>query len=310
MSQAAKDLDKHLRVELDTACKEVLKNIPFLARIVQASAREYGNCSVEEVEKLIRGDQVTDKIVGQAESLNGRNMDLRFDAMCPDGTGKTKVLLNVEVQNKYNPGYDIITRGIFYCALMLVAEDGVEFTGQNYGELKKVYSIWIAVNPSVIEQGCINRYEMNEVHMRGEMTRTRKIYDKLTVVQLNLGEDDDNGILRMLNVLMGRTYSVAEKKQILEEEYGIAMTNEMEGDVEKVCNYSEWVYESGVEQGIQKGIAQGVEQGMIKGEIDAIVKMILNVMKKMKGTPEVAMDFLDIPEEDRPMYVEQLRQRV
>lgn len=289
MSQVAKDLEKHLRVELDVACKEVLKNIPFLARIVQASAQEYRNCSVEEVERLIRGDQGTDKIVGLAESLGGRELDLRFDARCPDGTGKTKVLLNVEVQNKYNPGYDIITRGIFYCALMLVTEDGVEFTGQNYGSLQKVYSIWIAVNPPVTERGCINRYEMNEVHMRGTLQRSRMIYDKLTVVQLNLGVDDDHGVLRMLNVLMSQAYSVAEKKLILEEEYNISMTDEMKGDVEKVCNYSEWVYENGVEQGIEK--------------------MLLNAMKKMKGSLEDAMDFLEIPEDDRAIYVERIGQR-
>ena len=174
----------------------------------------------------------------------------------------------------------------------------MEFEGQNYGDLKKVYSIWIAIRPRVSERGCINCYEMNEVQLRGTMTRAKSVYDKLSVVQLNLGAADDDGVLRMLDVLMDHTCSIEDKKVILGQEYGIVMNDEMEGDVESVCNYSEWVYENGVE----KGIAQGIQKG--------IAQMLMKAMKKTKGSIEEVLEYFDIPEDERAMYAEQLRKKV
>ena len=130
------------------------------------------------------------------------------------------------------------------------------------------------------------------------MTRAKSVYDKLSVVQLNLGAADDDGVLRMLDVLMDHTCSIEDKKVILGQEYGIVMNDEMEGDVESVCNYSEWVYENGVE----KGIAQGIQKG--------IAQMLMKAMKKTKGSIEEVLEYFDIPEDERAMYAEQLRKKV
>ncbi len=41
---------------------------------------------------------------------------------------------------------------------------------------------------------------------------------------------------------------IGEKKNILENEYGIKMTKEIEGRLESMCNLGEGIYEQGIEQ--------------------------------------------------------------
>lgn len=82
-----------------------------------------------------------------------------------------------------------------------------------------------------------------------------------------------------------------EKKQILEEEYNIPMTESIERLVEDMCNLSD-----GVEaRGIQKGLEQG------------ILLSILNLMETMQLSAEQAMAALKIPMEQQPIYIEQIQ---
>lgn len=41
----------------------------------------------------------------------------------------------VEGQNDFYPGYDIVTRGIFYTARLISSQLETEFTGSNYGDI-------------------------------------------------------------------------------------------------------------------------------------------------------------------------------
>ena len=59
--------------------------------------------------------------------------------------------------------------------------------------------------------------------------------------------------------------SPREKEKILEEEYEIETTVEMEGGMQQMCNLSERIEERGIKKGIEKGIEKGFEQGMEKG---------------------------------------------
>ena len=59
-----------------------------------------------------------------------------------------------------------------------------------------------------------------------------------------------------------RDTTAEEKKEVLEQDFGIPMTKKMEGEVEYMCNLSD-----GVEQ---RGIQQGVEQTKIKTVINML----------------------------------------
>ena len=95
------------------------------------------------------------------------------------------------------------------------------------------------------------------------------------------------GILKLLEVLLSSERSTKEKREILQEEFNIKMTQELEREVSEMCNLSE-----GVEQ---KGIAKG------------ITASIRNLMESMGWSIEQAMDALQIPTEERNGYLNMLK---
>ncbi|MDY2818937.1 MAG: hypothetical protein SOT36_01915 [Hominisplanchenecus sp.] len=72
--------------------------------------------------------------------------DIRFYALAPARTGRIRLILNVEAQKSFRPGYEIVTRGIFYGARMISAQLGTEFEHSKYDDIRKVYSVWICMN--------------------------------------------------------------------------------------------------------------------------------------------------------------------
>lgn len=106
--------------------------------------------------------------------------------------------------------------------------------------------------------------------------------------------EDDNSIIRLLSTLLSTTESVARRKQILETEFNIPMTKEIEEEVLEMCNLGMAVELNGV----NRGIAQGKEQSLL----DSIKKM----MKNLKLTAQQAMDTLEIPKDDQAHYAAML----
>ena len=108
----------------------------------------------------------------------------------------------------------------------------------------------------------------------------------MEVIILNLGDTSKDGapeILNLLNVLFSPTISPEEKKQKLQEEYHIAMTEELESEVRTMCNLSEGLVEMGIEQGIKQGKEEtnlALAQMMLK-EGERIEKI-----QKYTGYPE------------------------
>ena len=85
--------------------------------------------------------------------------DVLFFARVPYGNHE-KLLVDVEAQKKFNPGYSLVTRGVFYCARMLSSQFGREFTPNDYDDIKKVYSIWICMEAPEYAAGTIVKYFM------------------------------------------------------------------------------------------------------------------------------------------------------
>jgi len=132
----------------------------------------------------------------------------------------------VEAQNDFYPGYPLIKRGIYYCCRMISSQYGREFTGSHYEKIKKVYSIWICMNPPKSRENTITRYRVVEEHLVGGATEPVRDYDLMSIIMLCLGSPDGenyDGVLRMLDVLLGDDTSEAEKRKILQDDYDIQM---------------------------------------------------------------------------------------
>ena len=68
--------------------------------------------------------------------------DIRFYMLTKAKT-RIKIILNIELQNKYHQIYHYEPRAVFYTARMISEQLDRELTTRNYDGLKKVYSIWI-----------------------------------------------------------------------------------------------------------------------------------------------------------------------
>ncbi|MBS5586511.1 MAG: hypothetical protein KHX36_09860, partial [Clostridiales bacterium] len=105
--------------------------------------------------------------------------------------------------------------------------------------------------------------------------------------------------LRMLDVLLSSECRAEEKKQILEEEFAIQMSERVEEEVAQMCNLSQGIVERGIAQGIEKGIAQGVEKGAFNATLASLRRLIANAGM----SAEQAMNVLEIPAAERPRYL-------
>ena len=304
----------------DAACKRVLSEKAILARIMKACLEEYKNCDVNDIAgKYIEGQpQVSEVPVLPDERgsvISGMDTedksiregsvtyDIRFRAVVPGTEEQIGLIINVEAQNDFYPGYPIITRGVYYCCRIISSQYGREFTGSHYERIKKVYSIWICMNPPKYRKNSITRYRLVEEQLVGEAAEPVKNYDLLSIVMLCLGGPEGGnyeGVLRMLDVLLSNETSEAEKRKILQEDYGIQMTQTMEQEVSVMCNLSK-----GVEE---KGMAKGIAKGMAKGMTNGILASIKNLVKNLGMSVEQAMSVLEIPEAERQNYRDLLKQ--
>ena len=297
----------------DAACKRVLSEKAILARIMKACLEEYKNCDVNDIAgKYIEGQpQVSEVPVLPDESgsvISGMDTedksiregsvtyDIRFRAVVPGTEEQIGLIINVEAQNDFYPGYPIITRGVYYCCRIISSQYGREFTGSHYERIKKVYSIWICMNPPKYRKNSITRYRLVEEQLVGEAVEPVEPvenYDLLSIVMLCLGGPGGGnyeGVLRMLDVLLSNETSEAEKRKILQDDYGIQMTQTMEQEVSIMCNLSKGVEEKGIAKGMAAGIANG------------ILAAIKSLVKNMGISAEQAMSVLEIPEAERQNY--------
>ena len=311
----------------DAACKKLLSHKIILAWIMKSCLDEYKHLDVLQIaanyiegvpqvaEIGVHPDETNHQDYAADANIYGTNTesitqtegtvtyDIRFLASTPQSDGVNRLILNVEAQNDFYPGYPIVKRGIYYCSRLISAQYGTEFGEGQYEKLKKVYSIWICMNPPKKRENSIIQYSMQESAVAGRSCEKKENYDLLTTVMICLGEPEEadceqTGILRLLNVLLSSTMEVEEKKQILEEEYGIAMTREIESEVLGMCNLSKGILERGLEQGLERGLEQGLE----RGKRERAVEDIQNLMETLKLTVEQAMDAIKVPEVDRDMY--------
>ena len=294
----------------DNVCKKILANKVILAWIMKSCLPEYRDCSIDEIAgQYIEGEPQISKtalhqdeqISNTAPTIKGLNtedasicegtvtFDIRFNAVAPISGSLISLIINVEAQNDFYPGYPIIKRNIYYCSRMISAQYGTEFTNAHYEKIKKVYSIFICMNPPKNRKNTINKYSIKEDNVVGNTKEEKENYDLLTAIMLCLGDPEekiDSEILRLLEVLLSSKRTVEEKKQILEKEYDIKMTETIESEVSQMCNLSD-----GVErQGIEKGLKQGLQT--------ARYNAVKNLMKNLNLTCEQAIKALGISEEE------------
>lgn len=311
---------------VDAACKRLLANKSILAWILKDCVEEYRNCDIQDiVEKYIESEpQIAEVAVNPDEtnvSIRGLSnedttltegtvtYDIRFMASAPVSGELIQLIINVEAQNDFYPGYPLIKRGIYYCSRMISAQYGVEFTKSQYADIKKVYSIWVCARPPKNREDSITSYSLKERNVIGNVKEPIQNYDLMTAVMICLGSNSkENNVLRLLETLLSSKMEPETKKHILQNEFDIKMTQTFDKEVSDMCNLSKGIIEESLAEGRAEGRVEGHAEGLVEGEEKATLKAICNVMDKLKMTAEQAMEFLNVNKDDYAKYEELLKQ--
>ena len=315
---AAKDIElARDKAKLDAMCKRILANKVILAWILKECLEEYKGYSCSEVVDCIEGThEISEKPVHLDEVMPEKitgigtedktvtegmiTYDIRFTAKIPGTDYKVHLYVNIEAQNDYEPGYPLIKRGIYYCCRMISAQYQREFTKSHYENLKKVYSLWICINPPEERKNTITEYRIEEKTIIGESREIKENYDLMNCMMICLGDPEDtDGILRLLDTLMSGEMSTEKKKNVLERDYKIEMTRELESEVSGMCNYSDGIWMKGLKQGIEQGEAKGKAEGKAEGIIRTYRKFNINrkqiaeeLIKELSITREKANEYI------------------
>ena len=152
-----------VKARYDAACKKLLSHKIILAWIMKSCLAEYKNLDVAQIaanyiegapqiaEIGVHPDETNHQNYTTDRNIRGTNTesitktegivtyDIRFLASTPQSDGMNRLILNVEAQNDFYPGYPIVKRGIYYCSRLISAQYGTEFGEGQYEKLKKVY---------------------------------------------------------------------------------------------------------------------------------------------------------------------------
>ena len=228
----------NINYQYDTFCKQILARPIFLAHILKQCVSEFKQFDISVIAKdCIRDIHVNQKNIHrfspflsqfEDDSLKeGKAVfDIFFVARLPDSDSDIDFYINIEIQDDFYPGYPLSARGVYYGGRMLSMQYEDQIRHSNYGNLKKVYSIWICLNAPKEERGSITEISLDKkVHVGYNRIR-KEDYDKLSVILLYLGKESEEEILGLLQTLLDETIQSERKLAILEEEYGIVMDDE------------------------------------------------------------------------------------
>ena len=262
---------------LKTCVKEFsLFSVDYISEHCMSGEVEISEHAVHQDElnrgQRINSDEQVTKMNSESSSINEGTVyyDVRFNAIAPENGESITLIINLEIQTYDKPGYELVTRGTYYCARMISEQHGTVFTGDHYEKIQKVYSIWICPSTPDCRKNGMFRYHTIEDPVFGDAYVKKENYDLMEVVILNLGEPDneaDCGILNLLNTLFSPTVLPDEKKKVLSEKYNIAMTAELESEVQRMCNLGTAIENKARDEGIDIGELRTTVKYYKKGKI-------------------------------------------
>ena len=293
--------------QYDTQVKHILSDKTILAWILKYTTSEFKEHPIDLIKSCIEGEpevgtrrlspslapeQTETPSIPNPEAITGLDTadkvpgegdityDIRFHVLTPTKE-RIKLIINVEAQKKFDPGYDIVTRGIFYCSRMIAAQKETEFVGSDYDSIKKVYSIWICMKNPMYAQHTITSYHMAQEPLYGTLPRKFR-YDLMEMVLVCLGSPESknkgNDLHGLLDTVLSPNLTPEDKERILTKDYNIPTTMEQEGGLRHMCNLSDLIEEKGIE----KGMAMGLEQGKLETLLSLVRDGLLSVEEAAK----------------------------
>lgn len=291
-------------IKLDKQIKVVLSQKPILTRILKESVAECRDLSYAQIEACIEGEPQVDEVPVNAMTITGQSQedyqpdeglikyDVRTYLKLPsmETSEYVKILIDVEAQKDDSPGYDIPIRALFYCCRMVSAQLNREFTTNSddqkkYGNIKKVYSIWICTETAQYKANTISRYHMNEEMLVGEKPQDVR-YDLLEAIIINISKNHnidncDNATISFLTDLFDETQTAEEKLDRLENKHHLPVTEKISKEVIAMCTYTTELKKSNISEASRKIALNLLAMGLPLDDIAKACELPLEDVRKI-----------------------------
>lgn len=270
----------------DTACKKVLSNKSILAWILSSCCSEYEGLKPSEIEQYIENDiEIStvnvDPDFSNQQKIKGENTedsmltegkityDLKFSATTPkfkssrenEEPERIRLILNLEAQNDFHPGYPLLKRAVYYVSRLISAQNGTVFAYEDYEKIRKVYSIWICINPPKSKENSIVEYKLSEKIIFSEKETLEAIekleanpedFDLLNIKMIYLGNESEiktKNSVKLLDTLIKSNKTYQEVQDSIQTDFKIPMTINFKQEVNDMCDLGHGIFERGSDKG-------------------------------------------------------------
>ena len=229
--------------------------------------------------------------------------DVIVDVIAPATKEPIKLIINLEPQKTTKVKYPVTKRAIYYASRLISSQKEKIFTGEQYGKIRKIYSIWIVMSTSEKRSDSIQRFEITQKVLHGTWKDNRKNYDLMTIIMLNLGEGEmSDELLKLLHLLFLDMLKSEQKEVILQEKYGIKLTRDMRKELKAMSGLMQPAVDMAARKAAKKAAAEAAAVALNEGKETERLSSIRNLMKNMKWTAQQAMEALGIPVDEQPKY--------
>lgn len=300
------------KAQYDEYAKQLIAQKQILAYILVQTIDEFKGMQPEDVVSRIEGEPLigvvpvepsmtntsyTHSSGDQLIGLNTENSEInegmiRFDIIfyVRMKDGLAQVIINIEIQKDEPTQYFLLNRAIFYVSRMVSSQKGRDFVHQNYNDMKRVFSIWLCMNmPS---------NSMSYVHLTKEDILEHYNWnghlDLLNIVLLGIGrelppQEEQYELHRLIGTLLSAELTVTQKLAIIETEYHIPLSVELEEGVNDMCNLGEGIEERAIEKTKKEVILDMYQNGCNLELIATVTKKNISEIEEIINNSIVSL---------------------
>ena len=179
---------------------------------------------------------------------------------------------------------------------MIARQGAGVVAGSDYGQLRKVVSVWVCLDPLAANRATVTAFGVEARDVVGDGIYNRSDYDKLEVVVIGLGPGarEAGGVVGMLATLLAKDVTPEKKLEELHNKYGIMITEDIEAGVRGMGGMGQAIYED------------GVRQGEARGSLERLVSDVRGAIDAFGATAETALAAFGVPREEWPAVIARL----
>ena len=310
-----KSADKWNKLVYDQSFKTVIHRGTILSLILRGCIDELNGVDPEEIKKGLDigadGYTVKGRETEQFSEKNGPViMDNVFDVRLPNSGETISVIVDLEAQNDSTP-YPIEKRAEYYLGRLVSSQKGFDFSNSDYAKLRRVYSIWIMMDPPEKNRNTILRYRMEPTAV-GEPENIYKL-NTFNVVFVNLGGEYSESVpedLKFMSALFMRGLTAPKRKKLMSGRYKISANEYPNKELRQMGVFADDCKRRYTREGFDQGMAQGMAQGETKGRLESKVELAIAYITEDNRSFEEAIRMVRPSAEERERVISMVRERL